>query len=264
MKINRATTDRNSEEHEFSTSRKSTKITSGNIIKHSRIYLMSLRCSLKLPQSIWWSSLFHDFHVLGQHDSGISILPVKMGTWRWYHRKERQKILGPKLWMFHLVILSHRYRGPKGVRECQQEDLPLKQFGSPCWPGGECFAPYKNPMVFHWFLGMHQFVWARVFCGTRIRCRAAVDCSGDAQKIQMRKIRWSQGREHAWKCDGFHDPGTFDKHFETLQNPGVRADAQCFKITWLEELASESNTIQAWKDITGQGWLQVRTQENYM
>ena len=51
--------------------------------------------------------------------------------------------------------------------------------------------------------------------------------------------------EHAWKCDGFHDPGTFDEHFGAVQSPGVRADAQCFKLTWLEELASESNTIQA-------------------
>ena len=61
----------------------------------------------------------------------------------------------------------------------------------------------------------------------------------------MRKIKPQQGDEHAWKCGSFYDPGTFDKHFGTLQSPGVRADAQCFKITWLEELAPESNTIQA-------------------
>ena len=36
-----------------------------------------------------------------------------------------------------------------------------------------------------------------------------------------------------------------DEDFGTLQSPGVRADAQCFKLTWLEELAPESNTIQA-------------------
>ena len=94
MKITQASTDRNREEHQFSTSRKSTKITSGNIRKHSRIYVMSPRCSLKLPRSILWSSNFHDFLVLSQNDSGISIFPVKMGTWRWYHRKKRQKLLG--------------------------------------------------------------------------------------------------------------------------------------------------------------------------
>ena len=48
----------------------------------------------------------------------------------------------------------------------------------------------------------------------------------------MRKIRWSQGREHEWKCDGIHDPGMFDEDFGTIQSPGVRADAQCFKISF--------------------------------
>ena len=43
----------------------------------------------------------------------------------------------------------------------------------------------------------------------------------------------------------FCDPGTFDEDFGTLQSPGIRADAQCFKITRLEELASERKTIQA-------------------
>ena len=74
---------------------------------------------------------------------------------------------------------------------------------------------------------MHQFVWACVLCETRMGCCAAVDCSGTIQKIHMRKIRVSQGDGHAWKCDGFHDPGTFDEDFWTLQSPGVRADAQC-------------------------------------
>ena len=61
----------------------------------------------------------------------------------------------------------------------------------------------------------------------------------------MRKNTVSQSDGHAWKSDGIHDPGTFDEDFGTLQSPKVRADAQCFKLTWLEELASESNTIQA-------------------
>ena len=98
-----------------------------------------------------------------------------------------------------------------------------------------------------------MFVWARALCGTRIGCCAAVDCSGTAQKIHMRKIRQIQGDEHARKCDGFHDPGTFDEDLGMLQSSWVRADAQCFKLTWLEELASESNTIQAQEDICRQG-----------
>ena len=61
----------------------------------------------------------------------------------------------------------------------------------------------------------------------------------------MPEIDVDQGREHAWKCNRFYDPGTFDEDFGTLQSPGVRADAQCFQLTWLEELASERKTIQA-------------------
>ena len=61
----------------------------------------------------------------------------------------------------------------------------------------------------------------------------------------MPEIEWGEGREHAWKYNEFYDPGTFDEHFGTVQSPGVRADAQCFELTWLEEFASERNTIQA-------------------
>ena len=72
-----------------------------------------------------------------------------------------------------------------------------------------------------------------------------MDCSGTIQRIHMRKIELIQGRARACRCDGVHDLGTFDEAPGTLQSPGVRADAQCCKITWLEELASEKNTIQA-------------------
>ena len=61
----------------------------------------------------------------------------------------------------------------------------------------------------------------------------------------MGEIDVDQGLARACKCDGFHDLGTFDEAPWTLQGPGVCADAQCCKITWLEELASERNTIQA-------------------
>ena len=46
--------------------------------------------------------------------------------------------------------------------------------------------------------------------------------------------------------------GTFGEDPGTAQSPGVRADAQCCKIDilkWLEELVSQSNTIQAQEDI---------------
>ena len=48
---------------------------------------------------------------------------------------------------------------------------------------------------------MHQFVWARALCGTRIWCCASVDCSGIIRKIHGRKIRQAQARMHAIMLD---------------------------------------------------------------
>ena len=121
-----------------------------------------------------------------------------------------------------------------------------------CKPGHKKTI-YENVAFFIDFSGCINSFGLAFFCATRIGCCAAVDCSGTIQKINTRKIRVSQGDGHAWKCDGFYDPGTFDKHFGTLQSPWVRADAQCFKITWLEELASDRNTIQAREDISDAG-----------
>ena len=90
-----------------------------------------------------------------------------------------------------------------------------------------------------------MFVWARALCGTRISCRASVECSGTIRNILRPEIDRGQGVAHACHHDGFRHLGTFDEAPGTLQSPGVRADAQCSKITWLEELASERNTIQA-------------------
>ena len=44
---------------------------------------------------------------------------------------------------------------------------------------------------------MHQFVWARALCGTRIGCCATVDRSGAIRKIHVRKILMDQGVAHA-------------------------------------------------------------------
>ena len=61
--------------------------------------------------------------------------------------------------------------------------------------------------------------------------------------------------------------GTFEEAPGIVQSPGVRADAQCCKIDilkWLEELVSQSNTIQAQEDITEQGRLQALSGRNYV
>ena len=69
----------------------------------------------------------------------------------------------------------------------------------------------------------------------------------------MSEIDVAQGDEHACHHDGFLHLGTFDEAPGMLQSPGVRADAQCCKITWLEELASERNIIQAGEDVFDAG-----------
>ena len=76
----------------------------------------------------------------------------------------------------------------------------------------------------------------------------------------MRENFAGQGVAHACYHNEFQHLETFDEAPGTVQGPGVRADAQCCKIdilTWLEELVSQSNTIQAQEDITEQGRLQA-------
>ena len=83
----------------------------------------------------------------------------------------------------------------------------------------------------------------------------------------MPEIFVGQGVAHACYHDGFQHLGTLDEAPGTVQSPGVRADAQCCKIDilkWLEELVSQSNTIQAQEDIIKQGRLQARSGRNYI
>ena len=119
-------------------------------------------------------------------------------------------------------------------------------------------------MAIHEYLRIDVFVWALVVYGIRYYQSASMDCSGDIQKIHMRKIRQGQGQSTWWKFDRFHAQRTLDKPKWTSPGPGVRADAQCHHTTWLEELASESNTIQAQEDIVCQGRLQAISRWNYM
>ena len=52
---------------------------------------------------------------------------------------------------------------------------------------------YAFVMVFHQYIWMLVFVWARVWSDTRYYQSAPLDCSGTIQKIHMRKIRLEQG-----------------------------------------------------------------------
>ena len=60
-------------------------------------------------------------------------------------------------------------------------------------------------MVICQYLWIAVFVWHELVCGTREYQSAAMDYSGDIQKIHMKEIRRDQGLVHDGKCDGFHD-----------------------------------------------------------
>ena len=64
---------------------------------------------------------------------------------------------------------------------------------------------YTFVVVFHQYLRIHKFVWARVLCGIRYYQSASLDCSGVIQKIHMREIRLDQGRVHNAEYDRIHD-----------------------------------------------------------
>ena len=93
------------------------------------------------------------------------------------------------------------------------------------------------------YLRIRQFVWARVLFATRYCQSAPVECSGANGKNYVRENSVSQGVAHACYHDGFQHLDIFDEAPETIESPGVRADAQCCKIDilkWLEELVSQS------------------------
>ena len=60
-------------------------------------------------------------------------------------------------------------------------------------------------MVYHQYLRIHKFVWARVLCGTIYYQSVSLDCSGVIQKIQMRELGVIQGTANDDKDDRFHD-----------------------------------------------------------
>ena len=69
--------------------------------------------------------------------------------------------------------------------------------------------------------------------------------AGPSGKSMGERLGWYKvSRVHEIMMD-FIILGTFDEAPGTVQSPGFCADAQCCKITWLEELASERNTLQA-------------------
>ena len=67
----------------------------------------------------------------------------------------------------------------------------------------------------------------------------------------MKKFYVGQGDCTHCKNDGIPDQRPSTEPKWPFQDPGARADAQGWKTKWLEELASESNTIQAQENLSG-------------
>ena len=70
---------------------------------------------------------------------------------------------------------------------------------------------YIFVMIYHQYLRIHKFVWARALSGTRKHQSASVDCSEVIQKIHMRKIDRGQGLDHDEEFAIFHGLGTLTR-----------------------------------------------------
>ena len=110
---------------------------------------------------------------------------------------------------------------------------------------------------------MHQFVWARALCGTRIRCCASVDCSGVIRKIYVSEIEVKVTGMHAIMMD-FMIWGCLTRPRGPFRTQGSALTRNVEKYTWLEEIASKSHIIQAQEEFLSQGRLQAKTSRNYI
>ena len=89
--------------------------------------------------------------------------------------------------------------------------------------------------VYFQYLRIHQFVWARVLCGTRYYQYASLDCSGTIQKIHMREIEWAQGSGMMMKMTDFKAKWTSEKQIRC-------ADAQW----WFSNDSQSSLALVLW------------------
>ena len=149
------------------------------------------------------------------------------------------------------------------------------------WPGGECFAPPPSTRgsapswsfkpgetictfssVFLWQLWIDVFVWARVVCGPRYDQSPWLGTSPVLRKIHVRKIERQQGYSRYDNIEEFLDlrPSPASKMSSGEQNRVLTHSIE--RPTWIEELASESNTIQAQWFIFAPGRLELRTMWN--
>ena len=103
-----------------------------------------------------------------------------------------------------------------------------------------------------------MFVWARVVCGPRYDQSPWLETSPVSGKINMQKIERDQDDSTCDKMKNFSIWRRF-RDPKDLSGTHERALTRNELHTWLEELASESNTIQAQGILTRPGRLELQT-----
>ena len=119
-------------------------------------------------------------------------------------------------------------------------------------------------MVFYLYLGIAVFVRARALCGTRIGCCAAVDCSGTAKKIHMRKSRQVQGDEPDGNVMEFMIWGGLTRPREPFRARGSALTRNVEISHGSKNLLQRGILYRHEKILLRQRRLQARMQENYM
>ena len=104
-----------------------------------------------------------------------------------------------------------------------------------------------------------MFVWARAVCGPRCGPSPYVGTSPVIGKIHMQKIECSQGDSQCVKMKNFWIRRRFRASNDLFWAHERVLTHSVERFKWIEELASESNTIQAQWNISAAGRLELRT-----
>ena len=132
-----------------------------------------------------------------------------------------------------------------------------------CWGRKVCRPRPKKTtctfwLVFHWYLWINDFVWARALCVTKISCCVSVDCNGAIGEIHVKKIGLDQALVTWWICKiPARKPLGLAEW--TLHKTNFSADAQDVKVHMALTKWFKSNIIQAHENMSVSGRLTIHT-----
>ena len=131
------------------------------------------------------------------------------------------------------------------------------------WSFKPCETMYIFESGFLDFLRIPQLVWCRAWCGTRYDHSGPGEIHPATREIHMEKLEVRQGDSTHYKMKEF----SIWRRFRIPNDPSgtqKRALTRNGFYTWLSELVSESNTIQAQGILTRPGRLEFQTRQNYI